>query len=267
MVNIVIDEEWCKGCYLCVHFCPKKIFGKSKRRNGRGIYPAPVDRLSENCSSCKSCELICPELAITVEKEKGGMRKEVKMAGFGGQGIVLMGVILAEAAGYYEDLEIAQTQSYGPEARGGACRAEVVLSDEIIDYTKTLNADVFVAMSQPALDRYLPEIDPSHAQVFVDDTLVTEGPCTGDPPLPCTRYPAWRRRNAEIGWLPTSSCWGWWSKKTGLLSIESLKSTLQERLSPKMREINLNALEVALRYEQGESWVSGISGVQRNQGT
>ena len=87
------------------------------------------------------------------------MRKEVKMAGFGGQGIVLMGVILAEAAGYYEDLEVAQTQSYGPEARGGACRAEVVLSDEIIDYTKTLNPDVFIAMSQPALDRYLPEID------------------------------------------------------------------------------------------------------------
>ncbi len=46
------------------------------------------------------------------------MRREVKMAGFGGQGIVLMGVILAEAAGYYEGLEIAQTQSYGPEARG-----------------------------------------------------------------------------------------------------------------------------------------------------
>ena len=50
------------------------------------------------------------------------VRKEIKLAGFGGQGIVLMGVMLAEAAGYYENMEIAQTQSYGPEARGGACR-------------------------------------------------------------------------------------------------------------------------------------------------
>jgi len=55
------------------------------------------------------------------------MRKEIKLAGFGGQGIILMGIILAKAAGYYEGQEIAQTQSYGPEARGGACRAEVVI--------------------------------------------------------------------------------------------------------------------------------------------
>jgi 2-oxoglutarate ferredoxin oxidoreductase subunit delta len=69
MVNIVIDEEWCKGCYLCVHSCPKKIFGKSKRRNGRG-YTLPQLTALENCSSCKSCEFTCPEFAITVEKER-----------------------------------------------------------------------------------------------------------------------------------------------------------------------------------------------------
>ena len=177
------------------------------------------------------------------------MRKEVKMAGFGGQGIVLMGVILAEAAGYYEDLEIAQTQSYGPEARGGACRAEVVLSDEIIDYTKTLNADVFVAMSQPALDRYLPEIDPGHAQVFVDDTLVTEVPVEV---IHLHRVPATRLAEERCGnrMVANIIMLGVVVKKTGLLSIESLRSTLQERLPPKIRDINLKALEAALRYEE-----------------
>lgn len=169
------------------------------------------------------------------------------MAGFGGQGIVLMGVILAEAAGYYEGLEICQTQSYGPEARGGACRAEVVLSDEIIDYTKPLNADVFVAMSQPALDRYLPEIDPGHARVFVDDTLVTKVP--GEVKR-IYRVPATRLAEEKCGnrMVANIIMLGVVVKETGLISIEALRSTIQERLSPKLREINLKALEVALNY-------------------
>ncbi len=62
------------------------------------------------------------------------MRKEIRIAGFGGQGVILSGLILSVAAGVHEDLEVAQTQSSGPESRGGACRAEVVISDEEIDY-------------------------------------------------------------------------------------------------------------------------------------
>ncbi len=171
------------------------------------------------------------------------------MAGFGGQGIVLMGVILAEAAGYYENLEIAQTQSYGPEARGGACRAEVVLSDEIIDYTKTLNADVFVAMSQPALDRYLPEIDPNHARVFVDDTLVTRVP---EEVRHLHRVPATRLAEERCGnrMVANIIMLGAVVKETGLISVESLRAAIGERLSPKLREINIKALETGLSYKQ-----------------
>jgi 2-oxoglutarate ferredoxin oxidoreductase subunit delta len=69
MIHIAIDEEWCKGCYLCIHYCPKKIFAKSKRRNLRG-YTLPQLTGPENCTSCKSCEFICPELAITVGNER-----------------------------------------------------------------------------------------------------------------------------------------------------------------------------------------------------
>ncbi len=68
MVHILIDEEWCKGCYLCVHNCKKKIFTRSKRRNARG-YTLPELAAPKDCTFCKTCELICPELAVTVEKE------------------------------------------------------------------------------------------------------------------------------------------------------------------------------------------------------
>ena len=104
------------------------------------------------------------------------MRTEVKLAGFGGQGIILMSVMLANAAGYYEDREIAQTQSYGPEARGGACQAAVVISDQRIDYTKCLNPDIFAAMSQEALDEYIGGVDLENAQIFIDDSLVKNIP-------------------------------------------------------------------------------------------
>jgi len=71
MVSILIDEEWCKGCYLCVHSCSKQVFSKSRRRNPRG-YTLPELAALEKCTCCKSCEFICPEFAITVEKEAKG---------------------------------------------------------------------------------------------------------------------------------------------------------------------------------------------------
>jgi len=57
------------------------------------------------------------------------MRREIRIAGFGGQGVITLGTIVAVAAGIHEDLEVAQTQSYGPEARGGACRSDVFISN------------------------------------------------------------------------------------------------------------------------------------------
>ncbi len=81
------------------------------------------------------------------------MKKEIRICGFGGQGIVLAGVILGETAikaGY----QAVQTQSYGPEARGGAARSEVVISSESIAYPRVLAADLIVALSQPSFDKY-----------------------------------------------------------------------------------------------------------------
>jgi 2-oxoglutarate ferredoxin oxidoreductase subunit gamma len=85
-------------------------------------------------------------------------------------------VLLSLASGLYDDKEVAQTQSYGPEARGGACRAEVVISDAPIDFIKVLNPDVFVVMSQPAMDKYAPAIDPLNTLVIADATLVRRIP-------------------------------------------------------------------------------------------
>ncbi len=79
---------------------------------------------------------------------------EISLSGTGGQGLILAGIILAEAA-ILDGSEAIQTQSYGPEARGGASKADVMISDSSIDYPKVLSADILLAMSQEACNKYV----------------------------------------------------------------------------------------------------------------
>ncbi|MBP2143595.1 2-oxoglutarate ferredoxin oxidoreductase subunit gamma [Methanococcus voltae] len=100
------------------------------------------------------------------------MRKEVRFSGFGGQGIILAGVILGKAISLYGGKNAVQTQSYGPEARGGASKSEVVISEEEIDFPKVILPDVLISMSQPAFDKYGEEIK-ENATILIDKDLVS----------------------------------------------------------------------------------------------
>ncbi|HPQ39224.1 MAG TPA: 2-oxoacid:acceptor oxidoreductase family protein [bacterium] len=86
------------------------------------------------------------------------MRYEVRLSGAGGQGMILAGVILAEAAAIYDDKNATQSQSYGPEARGGASKSEVIISDEDIFYPKATNIDLLLALTQEACDKYVGDL-------------------------------------------------------------------------------------------------------------
>ncbi len=81
-------------------------------------------------------------------------RYEIRLSGTGGQGLIFAGIILAEAAGIHDGKYVCQTQSYGPEARGGASKAEVVISDREIDYPEAIKPDLLLAMSQKSCDAY-----------------------------------------------------------------------------------------------------------------
>jgi 2-oxoglutarate ferredoxin oxidoreductase subunit gamma len=90
-----------------------------------------------------------------------GYHYEIRLSGEGGQGIVLAGVILAEAAAIYDGKNATQTQVYGPESRGGASKAEVIISDEEIDYPKAISVDLLLAMTQAAADKFSHDLKPS----------------------------------------------------------------------------------------------------------
>jgi 2-oxoglutarate ferredoxin oxidoreductase subunit gamma len=96
------------------------------------------------------------------------MKKEIRICGFGGQGVILSGFIIGKAACVFSDFQAVQSQSYGPEARGGAARSEVIISDEKIGYPRPTSTDLFVAMAQEAFDTYRTDIR--------DDTIIIIDP-------------------------------------------------------------------------------------------
>ena len=102
------------------------------------------------------------------------MKKEIRIVGFGGQGIILAGVILGEAA-TRAGHKAVQTQSYGPESRGGAARSEVVISSDPIDYPRVNKADVVVALSQEGYEKFGKGLGDGVEVVVNSDLVKAEG--------------------------------------------------------------------------------------------
>ena len=95
------------------------------------------------------------------------MRQEIRLSGFGGQGIVLAGYILGKALTIYDGLEAVMTQAYGPEARGGASSANILVSDKAIDYPIVHHPDILVALSQEAYSKFKPTAKPDESPTVV----------------------------------------------------------------------------------------------------
>ena len=168
-------------------------------------------------------------------------RYEIRLAGSGGQGLILAGVILAEAAGIYDGKFVCQTQSYGPAARGGASKAEVVISDTEIDYPKAIRPDVLLALNQMSLDKYLADLKPGGV-LLVDADLVQEVPVEGAVAIPFTRLA--REMGKEM--MANIVALGALAAITRAVSPEGLQAAVLARVPPQTRELNEKALEAGL---------------------
>ena len=176
-------------------------------------------------------------------------RYEIRLSGTGGQGLVLAGIILAEAAGIYEGKHVVQTVSYGPAARGGTSRADVVVSDGEIDYPKAIGLDLLLAMSQMAYDESASDLKPTGILV-VDSQLVTEVKTVRVVKIPFTqiaREKCGREQMANIVALgalsrlipamPTGA---------GVVSPESLEAAVLTRVPKETEELNRRAFQEGL---------------------
>jgi 2-oxoglutarate ferredoxin oxidoreductase subunit gamma len=102
-------------------------------------------------------------------------RYELRFSGAGGQGLITAGIILAEAASIHEGKQAVQSQSYGPEARGGASKSEVIIDDVPVDYPKATKVDALLALTQEACDKYSADLKDSGVLLY-DTDLVTRLP-------------------------------------------------------------------------------------------
>lgn len=104
---------------------------------------------------------------------------EIRLSGTGGQGMILAGIILGEAAAIYDDLHALQSQSYGPEARGGASKSEVIISENDIDYPRVTKPDLLLALSQSACDTYSKDLN-KDSVLLVDSIQVKRMPANAE---------------------------------------------------------------------------------------
>ena len=181
-----------------------------------------------------------------------GTRYEIRLAGSGGQGLILAGIILAEAAGIHGGKFVCQTQSYGPEARGGTSKAEVVISDAEIDYPKAIQPDVLLAMNQKSLDTYAADLKPE-GLLIVDADLVPEVPNDRFIAIPFTRL----ARDLGKEMVANIVALGALAALTGVVSLQSLESAVLARVPKGTEELNKKALEAGVAaakpYLQGEN--------------
>jgi len=167
-------------------------------------------------------------------------RIEICLSGSGGQGLILAGIILAEAAGIFDKKEAVQTQSYGPEARGGASRSEVVISKDVIDYPKVMKSDILLALTQTACDKYIKNLSDEGIIVADSDTVIQIPDVSNDIYL----YPITETAMKEIGTKLVTNIisLGIISGLTKIVSEEAIQKAVCSRVPKKAIEMNKKAL-------------------------
>lgn len=175
-------------------------------------------------------------------------KQEIRLAGFGGQGIILSGHILGKAAALFERKNAVFTQSYGPEARGGSCSADVVISDETIHYPKVGQPDVLVLMSQGALQTY-GEFIRGHGTLILDEDLVNleeapEGVVVYSVPSTRIAEEMGKKIVANIVML------GAVTALAGVVGYEAMKASVLASIPAGTEDLNISAFDKGYEYGQ-----------------
>ena len=174
---------------------------------------------------------------------KSNSRYEIRYSGSGGQGIITAAVVLADAVGTLDGKFVSQTQSYGPEARGGKSKAEVVISDEAIDYPKAMHIDLLLAMTQPACDAYFFDIKPD-GLLIVDSSLVEQVPTSRAVAIPFTRIAKKEIGRELVANMVALGAVGYLS---GQVNLKNLQKTLLARVPKGTENMNKDALQAGIK--------------------
>ncbi len=171
------------------------------------------------------------------------MRKEIRISGFGGQGVALAGYILGKALSIYSNYEAVMTQSYGPEARGGASSVNLVISDEPIDYPFVQHPDILVALSTEGYSHFR-QTAKDDALIIIESDLVV--PANGDNPycIPATRLAEELGRRVVTNVVMV----GYFTAVTGLITPDAVEKAIAGSVKPKTLPLNLKAFAAGFEH-------------------
>lgn len=166
---------------------------------------------------------------------------EIRLSGSGGQGLILAGIIVAEAA-VQDGFNVAQTQSYGPEARGGASRSDVVISNQKIYYPKTKNLDILLALTQQSCDKYFFDLKP-HGILIVDTTHVSSTPTSKVFSYPISKLACDKFDTSMVANIISL---GIIQGLTGLVTEKSMLKAVSGRVPSQTIELNIQAVKFGI---------------------
>ncbi|MBN2417152.1 2-oxoacid:acceptor oxidoreductase family protein [bacterium] len=180
-------------------------------------------------------------------------RTEIKIGGFGGQGVILTGFIIGKAASIFDMKNATMTQAFGPEARGSACSSQVIVSEDKIRYPYVKRPNVMVMMSQEAFNKFSPQIDP-HGIMLIEEELVDPA---GLPDtvtvysIPATRIAEELGKKIVLNMVMT----GFFTAVSRIISREAARKAVADSVPPGSENLNLNAFEKG--YEWGLKQLEG----------
>jgi 2-oxoglutarate ferredoxin oxidoreductase subunit gamma len=171
---------------------------------------------------------------------------EIRIAGFGGQGVILSAIVLGKAASIYQGAFATMTQNFGPEARGGACSAQLVLSDSPVLYPYVTLPDILVVMSQEAYVRFGSELKDGGIMIVEHDMVRVSDLKQGIQvySVPATRI----AEELEKRMVLNSVMVGFFTAITHLLAPDAVRKAVADSVPPSFRELNLQAFEKGLDY-------------------
>jgi 2-oxoglutarate ferredoxin oxidoreductase subunit gamma len=172
-------------------------------------------------------------------------RYEIRLSGSGGQGLILAGKILAEAVAIYDGRNAVQTQSYGPEARGGASKSEVVISDREIHYPKAVELDLLLSLTQESCTKYICDLKKSGI-LIIDSSAIKEIP-HGDYRI--YEAPISDLAIKEVGKVVVTNivALGILTRIAGVVPEEAVRKAILARVPKGTEEINNKAFDTGLR--------------------
>lgn len=174
---------------------------------------------------------------------------EMRLSGSGGQGVILAAIIFADAA-TEDGLNAIQTQSYGPEARGGASKSEIIISKDPINYPKVINPNILLALTQKSYDKYIASLDKNGILVVDESVNVNE-----DVPYKIYKLPIIDTAKNKIGTHMVSNIVSvgalYALMGEGVIKLDTMIRSISERVPPITIDKNINAFEEGIKLIRG----------------